>query len=42
MHAGDIRRENAGMSNEYGDEISPRRKPKVFRVKLIFPELVGP
>jgi hypothetical protein len=35
-------RENAGMSNEKGGEIPPRRKPKVSWVKVIFPGLVGP
>ena len=39
---GSIRRENAGMSNEKGGEIPPRRKPKVSWVKVVFPGLVGP
>lgn len=35
--SGDIGRENAGISNEKGCEIHPRRKPKVSWVKVIFP-----
>ncbi len=31
-----------GMSNDKGGENPPRRKPKVSRVKLVFPGLVGP
>ena len=30
-----------GMSNEKGSENLPRRKPKVSRVKVVFPGLVG-
>ena len=30
------------MSNDKTGEKPVRRKPKVFRVKVIFPELVGP
>ena len=41
-HAGGIRSENAGMSNEKMGEIPIRRKPKVSWVKAIFPGLVGP
>ena len=40
--SGGIGRENAGMSNEKGGEIPPRRKPKVSWVKFVFPGLVGP
>lgn len=35
---GGIRSENAGISSEKGGENPPRRKTKVFRVKLVFPE----
>ena len=31
-----------GMSNDKGSENLPRRKPKVSRVKLVFPGLAGP
>jgi hypothetical protein len=31
-----------GMSNVKGGENPPRRKPKVSRVKLVFPGLAGP
>ncbi len=36
--SGGIRSENAGISSEKGSENLPRRKTKVFRVKLVFPE----
>ena len=36
--SGGIRSENAGISSEKGGENPPRRKTKVFRVKLVFPE----
>lgn len=41
-HAGRKRSDYADMSNDKTGEKPVRRKPKVFRVKLIFPELVGP
>ena len=31
-----------GISNDKGGENPPRRKPKVSRVKLVFPGLAGP
>ena len=31
-----------GISNDKGSENLPRRKPKVSRVKLVFPGLAGP
>ena len=34
--------ENAGMSNEKTGEIPVRRKPKVSRVKVIFPRVSRP
>ena len=41
-HAGGIRSEDAGMSNEKTGAKPVRRKPKVSSVKLIFRGLVGP
>ena len=41
-HAGRDGRENAGMSNEKTGEIPVRRKPKVSRVKVIFPRVSRP
>ena len=41
-HAGLWRSDYADMSNDKTGEKPVRRKPKVFRVKVIFPELVGP
>ena len=38
-YAGRDGRENAGMSNEKTGEIPVRRKPKVSRVKVIFPRV---
>ena len=35
-------RENAGMSNEKTGEIPVRRKPKVSRVKSIYPRVSRP
>ena len=35
-------RENAGMSNEKTGEIPVRRKPKVSRVKVIYPRVSRP
>ena len=35
-------RENAGMSNEKTGEIPVRRKPKVSRVKAIYPRVSRP
>ena len=37
-NSGGIGSENAGISSEKGGENPPRRKTKVFRVKLVFPE----
>jgi len=42
MLYGDNTSEDAGMSNEKTDEKSVRRKIKVFWVKVICSELVGP
>lgn len=36
--SGGIRSENAGISSEKEGENPSRRKTKVFRVKLVFPE----
>ena len=41
-HGGLERSDYADMSNDKTGEKPVRRKPKVFRVKVIFPELVGP
>jgi len=38
---GALRSENAGVSNEKIGENPIRRKPKVARVKVVFPGLVG-
>jgi hypothetical protein len=38
---GALRSENAGVSNEKIGENPIRRKPKVSRVKVVFPGLVG-
>ena len=40
--AGGIASKYAGMSNEKIGEIPIRRKPEVFWVKFVFPELGGP
>ena len=37
-----MRSEHAGMSNDKKGEKPFRRKPEVFWVKIICPELVGP